>query len=61
MGFKMSMILGGSQPEDNPEFKKSPYQRDQEARAAAAQAAKNKEQPKSGYKKIWDMLGGKVD
>lgn len=57
----MSMILGGSNPQDNPEFQKSPYQRDVEARAAAAKAAKEKDQPKSGYARIWDMLGGKVD
>jgi len=55
--------MGGGQPADNPEFKKSPYQRDLEARAAAAmEAEKRKKKSAPGaLRQVWDAMGGKVD
>lgn len=59
----MSFLMGGGQPADNPEFKKSPYQRDLEARAAAAmEAEKRKKKSAPGaLRQVWDAMGGKVD
>lgn len=58
--------MGGSQNSaDNPEFKKSPYQRDLEARAAAAMEAEKRKKQKTlapnALRQVYDAIGGKVD
>lgn len=61
----MSFLMGGGQTNasDNPEFKKSPYQRDLEARAAAAMEAekRKKKGQATPLQQVWDRMGGKVD
>lgn len=49
-------------PADNPEFKKSPYQRDKEAKEAEeAKTREKKPEEIPWWKTIYDRMGGKVE